>query len=101
MDGGEPVSLAGWQVPDGPAGQAIGRVGPVYTPPGHRQHGYAAAVTWTATQAVLNAGARGVMLYTDLANPTSTGIYARLGYLKIGDAAIWSFRGRPPVSGSA
>ncbi|HEY6798857.1 MAG TPA: GNAT family N-acetyltransferase [Kineosporiaceae bacterium] len=91
VDGGVPVSLAGWQVPAGPAERAIGRVGPVFTPAEHRRRGYAAAVTWAATQAVLGTGAAGVMLYTDLANPTSRGVYARLGYRPVSEAANWTF----------
>ena len=83
-DGGRPVSMAGWRPPYA----GIGRVGPVYTPPAHRGHGYAAAVTAAASQAVLTAGAR-CMLFTDLANPTSNRLYARLGYRLVGGAATW------------
>jgi GNAT superfamily N-acetyltransferase len=78
-----PVSLAGWHPPSA----GVGRVGPVYTPPRRRRHGYAAAVTAAASRAVLDAGARRVVLFTDLANPTSNGVYARLGFRRIGDAA--------------
>lgn len=90
-DGDEPVSLAGWQLPDAPAGTVVGRIGPVYTPPDRRRRGYAAGVTAAATQAALDAGASDVMLYTDLANPTSNGVYARLGYRRVGEAASWTF----------
>ena len=31
------------------------------------------------------------MLYTDLANPTSNGVYQRIGYRRIGDAAEVEF----------
>ncbi len=82
-DGGVPVSMAGWR----PPAVGVGRVGPVYTPPEHRRRGYAAAVTAAATQAVLDAGARECTLFTDLANPTSNGVYARLGYRRVGEAA--------------
>jgi predicted GNAT family acetyltransferase len=68
----------------------VGRVGPVYTPPERRGRGYAAAVTSLATQRLLDAGAR-PMLFTDLANPTSNGVYARLGYERVGDLARWTF----------
>ena len=88
---GDPVSLAGWQLPPGPSGEGTARVGPVYTPPPARRHGYAAAVTAAATRAALDAGAGRVMLYTDLANPTSNGVYARLGYRRVGEAASWTF----------
>jgi hypothetical protein len=82
---GKPVSLAGFRT----AG-TVGRVGPVWTPPEHRRRGYAAAVTTAATQAILDAGATAV-LYTDLANPTSNGVYARLGYRVVSETAEWVF----------
>ncbi len=71
---GEPVSMAGFRTAVG-----VGRVGPVWTPPDRRGKGYAAAVTRAATRAILDVGAVAV-LYTDLANPTSNGVYRRLGY---------------------
>jgi len=84
-DGGRPVSMAGWRPPHA----GVGRVGPVYTPPPHRGHGYAAAVTAAASRAVLAAGAVRCMLFTDLANSTSNRLYARLGYRQVGGAAQW------------
>jgi predicted GNAT family acetyltransferase len=84
-DAGAPVSLAAWRMAAG-----IGRVGPVYTPPEHRRHGYGAAVTSAATRAVLDTGGEPI-LYTDLANPTSNAVYARLGYRLVGEAGIWVF----------
>ena len=81
--------------------QWIGRLGPVYTPPEHRGHGYAAAVTAAATQAVLDAGGRGVMLFTDRANPTSRGVYARLGYREVGGVVEWEFDGPQADGGHA
>ena len=86
-DGGGPVSLAGTHQPVG----AFGRVGPVYTPPEHRGRGYAAAVTTLASRRLLDAGAT-PMLGTDLANPTSNGVYARLGYEQVGEQYQWRFR---------
>jgi predicted GNAT family acetyltransferase len=85
-DGGGPVSLAGVRSP----AAGVGRIGPVYTPPEHRRRRYAAAVTSFATQRLLDAGAR-AMLFTDLANPTSNGVYARLGYELVGEMRRWSF----------
>jgi predicted GNAT family acetyltransferase len=90
-DAGRPVSLAGWHPPQA----GVSRVGPVFTPADRRGHGYAAAVTTAATRAALAAGARHVMLFTDLANPTSNGVYARLGYRRVGDASEW--RISPPT----
>ena len=86
-DDGEPVSLAGFKPPVA----GVGRVGPVYTPPERRGRGYAAAVTTLATQRLLDAGGQ-AMLYTDLANPTSNGVYTRLGYEQVGLLVRWTFR---------
>ena len=67
------------------------RVGPVYTPPELRGRGYAGAATAAASQAALDAGVRQVVLYTDLANPTSNALYQRLGYRPVEDRVIFSF----------
>ncbi len=88
-DDGVPVSLAGRRT-----GAGVGRIGPVYTPPEHRRRGYAAAVTAAATQLVLDTGAR-AMLHTDLANPTSNGVYLRLGYRQVDEFAAWRFTDSP------
>jgi ribosomal protein S18 acetylase RimI-like enzyme len=61
------------------------RVQAVYTPPEHRRRGYGGAVTTAASQAALDAGAADVVLYTDLANPTSNALYQRLGYRPVSD----------------
>jgi GNAT superfamily N-acetyltransferase len=84
---GQPVSVAGLsrQV----AGQV--RVGPVYTPPGHRGQGYGGAVTWAISQAARDAGAAQVVLFTDLANPTSNALYQRLGYQPVADRLVLAF----------
>jgi uncharacterized protein len=84
---GRPVSVAGVT---GPTPNGI-RVGPVYTPPGDRGHGFASAVTAAASQAQLDAGRRFVFLFTDLANPTSNRIYQRIGYEPVVDIDQWSF----------
>jgi len=59
-------------------------VGPVYTPPEHRRHGYAGALTGEITTRIL-AQSNQPCLYTDLANPTSNKIYAQLGYVPVAD----------------
>jgi len=46
------------------------------------------------------AGAHRVLLFTDLANPTSNALYQRLGYEPLEDRAIWTFR-RSPAGGDA
>lgn len=89
-DGGEPVSLAGW---GGPTPNGI-RVGPVYTPPELRGHGYATAVTAELSQRQLDGGRSFCFLYTDLANPTSNAIYERIGYRRVAEAAEVVFEQR-------
>jgi predicted GNAT family acetyltransferase len=67
------------------------RIGPVYTPPEQRGHGYGTAVTAAATAWALGAGAREVCLFTDLANPVSNAIYPRVGYRPLLDACELTF----------
>jgi predicted GNAT family acetyltransferase len=66
------------------------RVGPVYTPQEHRRHGYAAAATAALSQRLLDQGVR-PCLFTDLANPTSNGVYARIGYRPVRDTMEVAF----------
>jgi predicted GNAT family acetyltransferase len=67
------------------------RVGPVYTPPELRGHGFASAATAAVSRAALEAGLREVVLYTDLANPTSNAVYQRLGYRPVEERVVLSF----------
>jgi ribosomal protein S18 acetylase RimI-like enzyme len=84
---GRPVALAGrTRVVSGTA-----RIGPVYTPPEHRRRGYGAAVTAALARAALAAGASQVVLFTDLANPTSNGIYQRIGFRPVSDRLVLGF----------
>jgi GNAT superfamily N-acetyltransferase len=78
---GAPVSLAGYT---GPTPNSI-RVGPVYTPPEQRGHGYASALVAALSQELLDKGFRFVTLFTDLANPTSNHIYQTIGYTPVAD----------------
>jgi predicted GNAT family acetyltransferase len=86
-DGGEVVSIAGagGETPSGI------RIGPVYTPPDRRGHGYASAVTAAASQDQLDRGRRFVFLFTDLANPTSNKIYRAIGYEPVCDVDEYRF----------
>jgi predicted GNAT family acetyltransferase len=89
--GGVPVSLAGrTRVVAG-----MVRVAPVYTPPEMRGRGYVGAATAAVSQAALDAGVREVVLYTDLANPTSNALYQRLGYRPVEDRVVLSFQRAP------
>lgn len=80
-NGGVPVSLAGFTS----AVAGVARIGPVYAPATHRRHGYGAATTAAASQAALTADTRAVVLFTDLANPTSNKIYMQIGYRGVRD----------------
>ena len=76
---GEKVCLAGHApIVETPSG-SVGRVGPVYTPAIHRKNGYGSALTARLSQELLDMDAM-VMLYTDASNPTSNGIYQRIGF---------------------
>ncbi|MFJ9090089.1 GNAT family N-acetyltransferase [Streptomyces globisporus] len=79
--GGTPVALAGRSLML--AGMV--RVTSVYTPPEFRGRGYGAAVTAESSRAALAEGAAEVLLFTDLANPTSNGVYLRIGYEPVAD----------------
>lgn len=67
------------------------RIGPVYTPPEFRGHGYASVLTAEASRRAREAGAEEVLLYTDLANPTSNSIYQRIGYRAVEDRVALAF----------
>ena len=82
-----PVSVSGHRVIPGVGA----RIGPVYTPPEHRGRGYATRLVAEHTAARLAAGDPACFLYTDMANPTSNAIYARIGYEKVCEAAEYSF----------
>lgn len=80
-DGGAVVSMAATARPtrDGIT------VNYVYTPPALRGKGYATSCVARLSQRMLDDGYRFCMLFADHANPTSTGIYRRLGYQPLGD----------------
>ena len=64
----------------------------VYTPPEHRNKGYATSCVWALTQKMLTDRYSFCSLYTDLANPTSNSIYAKIGYVPVGDALTVDFQ---------
>jgi predicted GNAT family acetyltransferase len=69
-----------------PPAYGVARIGPVYTPPEQRGHGYASNAVAAVSRLILEAGAR-ACLFTDQANPTSNKIYADLGYEPVVDMA--------------
>lgn len=72
------------------------RIGPVYTPPEHRGHGYGTTCTAALSQLLLNRGYGFCCLYVDLANPAANRIYQRIGYEPVCDVAEYRFL-PPPV----
>jgi predicted GNAT family acetyltransferase len=66
------------------------RIGPVYTPPAQRGRGYATAAVAALSRRLLTRNAY-CALYTDLANPTSNRIYARIGYRPVADFDEFAF----------
>jgi GNAT superfamily N-acetyltransferase len=85
--GGRPVAMAA------ATRQVAGmvRIGPVYTPPEFRGHGYASAVTAELSLRAREAGAAEVLLYTDLDNPVTNSIYQRIGYRGVEDRVVLTF----------
>jgi ribosomal protein S18 acetylase RimI-like enzyme len=69
----------------------VSRVHFVYTPDENRRHGFASACVATLTARELATPGRTCMLFTDLANPTSNGIYQAVGYRRVGDAVQLAF----------
>ncbi len=60
-------------------------IGAVYTPPQFRNRGYASMAVATLSRQLLDSGRRSCFLYTDIANPVSNAVYARVGYEPIDD----------------
>ena len=88
---GAPLSLAGC---NGPTPNGI-RIGPVYTPPEQRSHGYASATVAALSQLLLERGFRYCFLFTDLSNPTSNKIYQAIGYQPVCDVDEYAFGAEP------
>lgn len=83
---GRQVSLTGWMPIAGGA-----RVGPVYTPPEERGHGFASSLVAHVSARMLERGAEACFLYTDLGNPTSNAIYRRIGYEQVAESSMIFF----------
>ena len=86
MAAGEPRSTA---IVSAPAAGVV-RVGFVYTPPEHRNNGFAAALVAHLSRLSLGAGKR-CILYTQLANPVSNALYQRLGYRPVHECVRYEF----------
>ena len=86
-DDGVPRAMAAWARPT-TRGISINAV---YTPPELRGRGYATALVAALSRKLLAGGRAFCALFTDLANPTSNAIYARVGYRPLGDYAHFRF----------
>ncbi|GAB3276858.1 GNAT family N-acetyltransferase [Kineosporia babensis] len=78
---GRPVSLAGSTVP----ARGSSRITSVYTPPPLRGNSFAAGAVSASVRQAQAQGADSVVLFTDMANPTSNALYRRLGFERITD----------------
>jgi len=83
----ELVSMAAWTAP---TNHGV-RIHSVYTPPAMRRRGYATALVAALSRSLLKSGRRSCFLYSDLVNPTSNDIYARIGYEPVSDLAHYTF----------
>jgi predicted GNAT family acetyltransferase len=82
VDAGNTVCLVGHHAPVG----RVVRIGPVYTPPEHRNRGYARRLTYEVSIAALaEPGVDRCMLFTDADNPVSNSIYRQAGYVPRGE----------------
>ncbi len=81
------AAFAGWT--DAPPDAA--RIAPVYTPPHLRGRGYATALVAALSQALLDEGRQRLFLITDLANPVSNAIYAKIGFQPQSDLFHFDF----------
>jgi predicted GNAT family acetyltransferase len=83
---GEPMSMSG----HGDVLNSV-RIGPVYTPPDLRGHGYATSLVHEQSRRFIGAGRDHCLLYTDLANPTSNAIYRKIGYHQVAESIVYRF----------
>ena len=74
-----------------PFRHAGARIRGVYTPAEFRGRGYGTAITGALAARLLNDGQGWVALFADNANPTSTGIYRRLGFQAHSTFRTWRF----------
>ncbi|HEY1327804.1 MAG TPA: GNAT family N-acetyltransferase [Casimicrobiaceae bacterium] len=71
------------------------RIGMVYTAPQWRRRGYATSLVCAIVRERLDAGAARIFLVTDVDNPTSNAIYARIGFRPVSDEVRVDFTDAP------
>ena len=69
----------------------VSHIGPVYTPPEHRGHGYATDASAHLSQVILDEGASYSSLFADIHNPRTNKIYQMIGYEEIGIHNVYAF----------
>jgi RimJ/RimL family protein N-acetyltransferase len=84
---GRPVAYAGFN----DAAPDFARIAPVYTFPDRRGRGYATALVAALSRELLARGKTRLFLTTDVANPTSNAIYARIGFRAETDDCHYDF----------
>lgn len=89
IDGG-PVAMAR----AAPVVGAVSRIGPAYTPPQLRGQGYATTCVEQLSRHI-EEGGHVAILYTQLTNPTSNAIYARIGYEPVLEVLRYQFEPVP------
>lgn len=63
----------------------------VFTPDQFKKKGYATNAVAALSRKLLNQGFEFCSLYTDRENPTSNGIYKRIGYYEVGTSIVYNF----------
>ena len=86
-DDGGSAAFAGFN----DAAPEFARVAPVYTLPDRRGRGYATALVAAISRELLARGKRRLFLTTDVSNPTSNAIYAKIGYVAESDDFHFDF----------
>ncbi len=86
-ENGEVVAMAGFS---GLTANGA-RVSGVYTPPAFRSRGYASSLVASVSRKLLGSGKKFCVLFADQSNPTSNGIYQRMGYRPVCDWAVYRF----------
>jgi predicted GNAT family acetyltransferase len=86
-DAGVPSSMVLRTLPE----SGVARIRYVFTPATLRGRGYAGTATAAACTEALRDGADEVVLFTDLANPTSNALYQRLGFRPVEDRTVVQF----------
>jgi predicted GNAT family acetyltransferase len=89
-DDGAPVAYAGYN----DAAPEFARIAPVYTLPECRGRGYATSLVAALSRELKERGKRKLYLTTDVANPISNAIYARIGFRPENDDCGFDFIAR-------